>query len=315
MMKEFSCDACHRLFDHYPSKEEHNCEGQIQKGAVQRFQEFLLRSALRPLTACSSSSSSNGNQEFSLVPVAHSSADLTVNEPEAVTQPSSRKRARSECDDDETDQSSNKLFCSDDADYSVCSDPVSETDELSVSYSCISLDQSQTHSSSAVRATVQRLGNDASVAASSLEEQPEISVHRRGVNLTSAAGADVGKNNDVAAVEDIPIIATKNEDVESERNASRHVSAHTEDVDRTVAVDECSALRSKSHTKVSDSRLPSTTNMEHDVDLDLSGFDQLIFLDIDNWSKFFHRMPGSLPEKTFVWGFYGGKMIWKEPTE
>jgi PIN like domain len=47
----------------------------------------------------------------------------------------------------------------------------------------------------------------------------------------------------------------------------------------------------------------------------LKGCDQLIFLDMDNWSRFFHRLPGNLPERTFVWIFYGESMNWKEPTE
>lgn len=39
----------------------------------------------------------------------------------------------------------------------------------------------------------------------------------------------------------------------------------------------------------------------------------IIFLDIDNWGKFFNSLPKRLPDKTFVWGFYGGKTNWKSP--
>ena len=40
---------------------------------------------------------------------------------------------------------------------------------------------------------------------------------------------------------------------------------------------------------------------------------QIVFLDVDNWRNFFGRLPGPLPDKTFVWGFYGGATIWTEP--
>ena len=39
----------------------------------------------------------------------------------------------------------------------------------------------------------------------------------------------------------------------------------------------------------------------------------IVFLDIDNWLNFFGHLPGRLPDKTFVWGFYGGKTTWMEP--
>lgn len=39
----------------------------------------------------------------------------------------------------------------------------------------------------------------------------------------------------------------------------------------------------------------------------------IIFLDVDNWKNFFQKLPNRLPERTFVWGFYGGKTQWKEP--
>ena len=40
---------------------------------------------------------------------------------------------------------------------------------------------------------------------------------------------------------------------------------------------------------------------------------QIIFLDLDNWSCFFRKLPFCLPDLTFVWGFYGGNTYWDEP--
>ncbi|ESO92601.1 hypothetical protein LOTGIDRAFT_120571, partial [Lottia gigantea] len=45
----------------------------------------------------------------------------------------------------------------------------------------------------------------------------------------------------------------------------------------------------------------------------LSKMHLLIFLDLDNWTGFFKRLPQCLPDKTFVWTFYGGNTSWKEP--
>lgn len=39
----------------------------------------------------------------------------------------------------------------------------------------------------------------------------------------------------------------------------------------------------------------------------------IIFLDIDNWPKLFQKLPTHLPERTFVWGFFGGANVWSEP--
>ena len=39
----------------------------------------------------------------------------------------------------------------------------------------------------------------------------------------------------------------------------------------------------------------------------------IVFLDLDNWCGFFSRLPGPIPDKTFVWGFHGGNLDWKEP--
>ena len=40
----------------------------------------------------------------------------------------------------------------------------------------------------------------------------------------------------------------------------------------------------------------------------------IVFVDLDNWCGFFSRLPGPIPDKTFVWGFHGGNLDWKEPT-
>lgn len=39
----------------------------------------------------------------------------------------------------------------------------------------------------------------------------------------------------------------------------------------------------------------------------------IIFLDLDNWPGFFSKLPRSLPDLTFVWGFFGGRVQWREP--
>lgn len=39
----------------------------------------------------------------------------------------------------------------------------------------------------------------------------------------------------------------------------------------------------------------------------------ILLLDLDNWPKFFQKLTDCLPDKTFVWGFYGGNTVWKEP--
>ncbi|XP_052091771.1 E3 SUMO-protein ligase ZNF451-like [Mytilus californianus] len=39
----------------------------------------------------------------------------------------------------------------------------------------------------------------------------------------------------------------------------------------------------------------------------------IIFLDLDNWTGFFPKLPNRLPERFFVWAFYGGNTHWKEP--
>ncbi|XP_063404181.1 E3 SUMO-protein ligase ZNF451-like isoform X2 [Mytilus trossulus] len=39
----------------------------------------------------------------------------------------------------------------------------------------------------------------------------------------------------------------------------------------------------------------------------------IIFLDLDNWRGFFPKLPNRLPERFFVWAFYGGNTHWSEP--
>ncbi|XP_071118901.1 E3 SUMO-protein ligase ZNF451-like [Haliotis cracherodii] len=39
----------------------------------------------------------------------------------------------------------------------------------------------------------------------------------------------------------------------------------------------------------------------------------VLFVDLDNWGGFFKKLPRNLPEKSFVWGFYGGKQRWVPP--
>lgn len=45
----------------------------------------------------------------------------------------------------------------------------------------------------------------------------------------------------------------------------------------------------------------------------LSNMKNIVFLDLDNWPSFFHKLPRCLPDFTFVWGFFGGKNPWFEP--
>ncbi len=52
----------------------------------------------------------------------------------------------------------------------------------------------------------------------------------------------------------------------------------------------------------------------NDEPSNLKEMNHIIFLDLDNWPSFFKRLPSELPEKTLVWGFYGGNREWNEPT-
>ncbi|CAF1487811.1 unnamed protein product, partial [Didymodactylos carnosus] len=47
----------------------------------------------------------------------------------------------------------------------------------------------------------------------------------------------------------------------------------------------------------------------------LNTMKHILFVDLDNWSVFFQRLPNALPENIFVIGFSGGKHQWKTPTE
>ncbi|XP_053380506.1 uncharacterized protein LOC123559910 [Mercenaria mercenaria] len=63
----------------------------------------------------------------------------------------------------------------------------------------------------------------------------------------------------------------------------------------------CTGLSKSIHTK----ELIAT---EH-----LSRMKNIVFLDLDNWGSFFHKLPRCLPDGTFVWGFFGGKLVWHAP--
>ncbi|XP_041107614.1 E3 SUMO-protein ligase ZNF451-like [Polyodon spathula] len=39
----------------------------------------------------------------------------------------------------------------------------------------------------------------------------------------------------------------------------------------------------------------------------------ILFVDLDNWPCFFSRLPGYLNQGIFVWGFQGGKNVWRTP--
>lgn len=54
----------------------------------------------------------------------------------------------------------------------------------------------------------------------------------------------------------------------------------------------------------------NTNDPEH-----LDTMSHVVFVDLDNWTSFFHRLPYRLPPRTFVWGFYGGATVWKEPVD
>lgn len=60
-----------------------------------------------------------------------------------------------------------------------------------------------------------------------------------------------------------------------------------------------------SNGKPSVENLVSTTNLQR--------MKNIVFLDLDNWPSFFHKLPCCLPDLTFVWGFFGGKNMWMEP--
>jgi hypothetical protein len=49
------------------------------------------------------------------------------------------------------------------------------------------------------------------------------------------------------------------------------------------------------------------------VPTNLDQMNHILFLDLDNWPKFFQKLPRPLPNGTFVWAFCGGTNVWKEP--
>jgi hypothetical protein len=52
-------------------------------------------------------------------------------------------------------------------------------------------------------------------------------------------------------------------------------------------------------------------NKSRDDEL-VDDYNLVIFVDIDNWGRFF-QLPNFIPQKTFVYGFKGGKNLWKAP--
>ncbi|XP_062838346.1 E3 SUMO-protein ligase ZNF451 isoform X3 [Anolis carolinensis] len=49
-------------------------------------------------------------------------------------------------------------------------------------------------------------------------------------------------------------------------------------------------------------------------DLDyLCTMTHIIMMDLDNWANFFHQLPATLNQGTFIWGFQGGRNNWKPP--
>jgi hypothetical protein len=62
------------------------------------------------------------------------------------------------------------------------------------------------------------------------------------------------------------------------------------------------------------SRVPARRSTEYLISTEhLSIMKNIVFLDLDNWPSFFHKLPFCLPDFTFVWGFYGGKNPWYAP--
>jgi len=66
------------------------------------------------------------------------------------------------------------------------------------------------------------------------------------------------------------------------------------------------AARDRSRSPIDENESPiATTNLVR--------MQHIIFLDLDNWPGFFSKLPRVLPDRTFVWGFYGGRNVWREP--
>ncbi|XP_060551929.1 uncharacterized protein LOC132713376 [Ruditapes philippinarum] len=61
-------------------------------------------------------------------------------------------------------------------------------------------------------------------------------------------------------------------------------------------------------------QVPARRSTEYLISTEhLSVMKNIVFLDLDNWPSFFHKLPFCLPDFTFVWGFYGGKNPWYAP--
>ncbi|XP_058881002.1 E3 SUMO-protein ligase ZNF451-like isoform X3 [Acipenser ruthenus] len=60
---------------------------------------------------------------------------------------------------------------------------------------------------------------------------------------------------------------------------------------------------------------PAQEESKHELpDMDyLMTTTHIVFVDLDNWPCFFSRLPGYLNQGIFVWGFQGGKNIWRAP--
>ncbi|XP_051775088.1 E3 SUMO-protein ligase ZNF451 isoform X1 [Erpetoichthys calabaricus] len=68
------------------------------------------------------------------------------------------------------------------------------------------------------------------------------------------------------------------------------------------------------HKEVQKNAFASEDSELPDMDY-LMTMTHIVFVDLDNWSAFFHRLPGYLNQGTFVWGFKGGKEAWKAPEQ
>ncbi|XP_070577290.1 uncharacterized protein [Ptychodera flava] len=58
---------------------------------------------------------------------------------------------------------------------------------------------------------------------------------------------------------------------------------------------------------------PSTSGCPEPSQEYLKTMAQIILVDLDNWPGFFVKLPASLPDKTFVWGFHAEKTNWHAP--
>ncbi|KAK6489867.1 E3 SUMO-protein ligase ZNF451 [Huso huso] len=60
---------------------------------------------------------------------------------------------------------------------------------------------------------------------------------------------------------------------------------------------------------------PAQEESRHELpDMDyLMTTTHIVFVDLDNWPSFFSLLPGYLNQGIFVWGFKGGKNIWRTP--